>query len=121
MSKFLLFSKLNCKNRQNPKKIGKVFNLVNKSKGINILIVVLIIGFGILYIGTVNTTADLGFEVDDLKNRAQQLAKDNQKLELEIAADTSMQNIKRASEDLDLVQISEAQYISEASAMALGE
>lgn len=121
MSKFFLFSRHNRKKHAHVKKQGKVVKFALNFKNVNYIIVGLVILLGTVYIGIVNSTADKGFEVDEMQNKIVELKKDNKTLELEVSSAQSMQNIKRAANDMQLVEITEAEYVSGSSAMALGE
>ena len=104
-----------------PKANSKIACLFNNKGSVGICIIVLTIFLGSIYISVVNTTADKGFEVDEMKNNLAALKKDNRTLELEVAEAMSMQNIKQASEGMELEKISEAEYLPSQAGLALGE
>ncbi|MBU0731312.1 hypothetical protein KKC88_00350 [Patescibacteria group bacterium] len=121
MSKFLLFSKHNRKKVNKPKSNGKLARIFNNRTSFSIIIIVTVVFIGATYISVVNATADKGFDVDAKQNYLEALKKENRKLELEVAEAQSMQNIKRASEGMELEKITEAEYMPSSAGFALGE
>lgn len=62
----------------------------------------LLVGFGLLYVGQVNTVATSGLATKDLNAHIRQLQRENQDLELKIASLKSLSTVEQASRELNL-------------------
>jgi len=83
---------------------------INKLK-IGIIIFFLMIFSGFAYLGLINNVAARGFEIKDLENRVEALRVDSKKLELKANELQSIQEITKAKDEFNLVEISKIDYI----------
>jgi cell division protein FtsL len=120
MTKFTRFT-TKCKNERahNEKKLKKV-RLGHIS--ISMVVVTLTVLVGFVYLVQVNTVSTWGFKIKDLSQRAEDLQRENKKLELQVSELQSLRTIKEASKDLELVGVSTMDYVTlPPSEVALGE
>jgi len=66
--------------------------------------------FGVLYVTQLSTASTSGYVMKDLNKQIQALQQDNQKLEFEIASQSSMQNLQERLKSTDLVMAGNVQY-----------
>lgn len=120
MTKFTRFTTRRKKERlQKESKLKKV-RLGNIS--LRMVVVTLTVLVGFVYLVQVNSVSTGGFKIKDLSQRAEELQRENKKLDLQVSELQSLRTIKEASEDLELVGVSRMDYvILPPSEVALGE
>lgn len=121
MSKFIRFSRFNREKFKTSPKESLRKRRLGFFKLKTIIIGLIIIG-GIFYLVQTNKVAVEGFQIKELNQRIEDLRQENRKLEIEAASLQSISEIKKASQDLNLVKAEKIEYIEAgASAVALGE
>ncbi|HBB38534.1 MAG TPA: hypothetical protein DEP63_04180 [Candidatus Magasanikbacteria bacterium] len=70
-----------------------------------------IVLFGVLYLFKVNTVSTQGFVISDLEVEIQELERENQRLDVQIASYRSMHSLEARLESTDLVAASDMQYL----------
>jgi hypothetical protein len=73
-------------------------------------LVVSLFMFGFLYLLQTSTVSSKGYELSDLESRVQNLERDTQRLEVEIAAYRSMRSIQDRLENMDMVVADHVEY-----------
>lgn len=120
MTKFTRYTVNRERQRFQKESFWKKFKIGSIS--IRMVIFGLIILVGFVYLIQINRVSTGGFEIKELKERTEQLRKENKKLELEAFQLRSLKTVKEASEELDLVGVSRVDYVTwPPSAVALGE
>lgn len=76
-------------------------------------------GFGYLF--AVTSVSTQGFRIKTLQTRIEDLQRDNEKLELNIAQLQSGEQIRKAAERMKLVEAANVKYLQPASSLALGQ
>ncbi|MFA6271948.1 MAG: hypothetical protein WC693_02450 [Patescibacteria group bacterium] len=120
MTKFTRFTTRCRRERvQNEKKLKKVRL---GSISIRMVVVALTVLVGFVYLVQVNTVSTGGFKIKDLSQRAEDLQRENKKLEMQVSELQSLRTIKEASKDMELVGVSRMDYVTlSPSEVALGE
>lgn len=67
---------------------------------------------GVLYVAQTSAVSTRGYEISDLQKTVQNLQRDNQKLQLQIADYSSMQSIKTRLQTMNLVAVTNLQYVT---------
>jgi hypothetical protein len=75
----------------------------------------LVIVFGVMYLGQINSMATRGYELKALELKRAELSKANKELEVKAAQAQSTENILSKIEALNLVKVSNVSYISATS------
>lgn len=73
----------------------------------------------LVYIATVNGVATAGFEVSNMEKEIALLKKERAALQLEVSAIGSLQKVEVESRSLSLTPVSEIEYLSTTSAVAI--
>lgn len=71
----------------------------------------MVVLMGLAYLIQVNQVSTGGFEIQDLEEKAQELKKENAKLELEAASLESLSTIEEKAQELDLVSTEKVDYL----------
>jgi len=74
---------------------------------------------GIFYLYQVNSLATQGFEIKDIEKNIQAIEKENKQLQIKEIELRSMNNIEKATEELNLVNSSNVTYIEVAGPVAM--
>lgn len=99
-------------------------NGIKKNNGlVGMIIVFLIISFSAMYFIEINSAASLGFEIKSYEKDIEKLKSDNQRIKLALAESASMKKIGEAAlaEKLNLVSLSDYQYLSVSSQSGLAK
>jgi hypothetical protein len=88
--------------------LKKLFNL----KDFNKVLLILAIFLSVYYIAGTNDLAIKGFKLNELKKQQSKLADENKKLELNIMALSSYNNISQRIDNLKMVAVGNIDYIS---------
>ena len=110
MSKFTFFTRQ--KNRFKELQKKTLLNLPLCKKHLNLIIVILIVGIGIVYLLQMNHMSVKGYEIKDLENRIQDLEEYNKKLQLQIDEKQSLSYINDKLADLQMVDVGRVEYLS---------
>lgn len=86
---------------------------------VNSVLLTVLIGFGVTYLGVMNSTAADTFKVHELSVRIDDSKEQARDLDLQVSEVLSLQHIDSMSEQYDLVSVSSAQYLDTNSAVAL--
>lgn len=86
---------------------GAQINLVSLA----FAVVMIIVASGAFYLYQVNDIATKGYEIRDLESQIQDLNRESRKMELREVELRSMQNIEKASQDLNLVNSTNVTYV----------
>lgn len=80
----------------------------------NILFIAVMVSIlGLIYLTQVTKTSSYGYEVDNLKNTRQELAKENQSLEVESARLQALETIRTSKVAKSLESISGADHVTQ--------
>ena len=79
---------------------------------LNIFICVFIIFAAITYLFQVNGLTNLGYKIQELESKANEIEAANDKLELQAAKLQSISNVQQAVVDLGLVEVNKITYIN---------
>jgi hypothetical protein len=110
MSKFTrIFAQKRERSRPKTNGIFAKFKINQLKLGITLFI--LIIASGFAYLGLINNVAARGFEIKDLEKKVENLQLESKKLEIKAAELESIQEITKAKNSLNLVEISKIEYI----------
>ena len=121
MSKFFHLIKIN-RLEHRPEQQPRIFKFLKNVKFINLILLITIIAVGVSYLLVINLKATKGFETKILNERLNSLKADNQKLELRITQDKSLQSLQEKSRDLNLEKVVEVEYLQPVgSTVALAE
>jgi len=71
-----------------------------------------IVVFGVLYLVKVNTVSTQGFVISDLESQVQDLERENQRLDVQIASYRSMHSLEARLSDTDLVVATDMEYVT---------
>lgn len=70
-----------------------------------------VVGFGLLYVGQVNSVATSGLAMKDLERTIRGLQRENQDLDLHATALRSLSTVEQASQALDLQVRAKIEYL----------
>ncbi len=82
-----------------------------KLKVFNWLLIILVIGSGLYYLGLVNKRAVSGYKIAKLENRVKELRKINEKLEVKLAELQETDRIKQVAESMEMAVVNEVEYL----------
>ena len=88
----------------------------SRRTSLKMLMLVLIVGLGVGYIGKTNNTSTKGYAIRDLEVKVKQLQQEDQQLSVEIAKYSSMQTVRKRVEQLGMEQTKDAEYMKSAEA-----
>jgi hypothetical protein len=74
------------------------------------VLLVIIAGFGILYVVQTSSASTKGYEIRDLEGQIQSLEYETQRLEFEIATNRSMKSIQQRLASLNMVVADDIEY-----------
>ncbi|MDD2757771.1 MAG: hypothetical protein PHD72_00135 [Patescibacteria group bacterium] len=77
-----------------------------------IVYITILVATSLIYICQTSLAAGSGYEMRDLQNKVNTLQEDIQKIEVEIAENTSMAKLETRLAELNMVAISDIKYIS---------
>lgn len=107
--------------QRRPASFGSSFSLRKKSNqsgsaqvslvSLAFVVVIAIVASGAIYLYQVNDIATKGYEIKELEGQIQDLNKESKKMEIQEVELRSMQNIEKASQDLNLVNSSNITYV----------
>lgn len=103
--------------------VRKIMQLIQGPKrGLlaRLIILVLLVGVGVTYLGLINNTASRGFDVKALEQQVNALKLENKNKELESAELSSLEHIQEKVSGLGLVPTAKAEYTTEDSNLVLG-
>lgn len=86
--------------------------------GIRILCGVIILAVGVLYIVLTTSVATSGLQVKDLSDRLEALNTKRSVLQAEVDRTQSLQRLDRTTADLDLVRVSNVEYLTPSGSVA---
>lgn len=86
---------------------------------IRVMLLGAIIATGVLYLGLTNSIASQGFEVDRLTKHAEELRRENHKLQLETARFSALETIEKRGKELGFVSTSVIEYLNTETDIAL--
>lgn len=78
----------------------------------SVLVCLLFFAVAIFYLIQVNGMATLGFKLENLETRAQELERMNKKLESSVAELKSLSHIREVTQGLGMVEVGIVEYIS---------
>ena len=81
--------------------------LGNTCRGVFMVFIIL---FGVLYVLKTSSLSAKGCEISDLEKQIQVLQNENQKLDFEIAANSSMKSIEKRLKNMNLVVADKVEY-----------
>ncbi len=116
MCKKYLKSRKNLSSRQ-PKIKARTYHF-SLIKIFNFLMLLLIMGGMVSYIALVNRRAISGYKISDLTRQAKLMEAEEEKLELALAEARKDEIIKQKAEAMDLVVLSETEYLEGGSNLA---
>lgn len=97
-----------------------LLNYVLGKKHLNLILVVLIIFFSIIYLLQMNHMSVKGYKIKDLENRMEELREDNQKLHLKVNEMQSLSYIDEKLSSRNFITSGSTKYVSAtASAVAV--
>lgn len=91
----------------------RIFNF----KFLNKTIFIIILGLGIAYIVDMNSLSTQGFALNDLKEKRNQLAAENEQLELNAMSYSSYKSITKRVNEMKMVAANDVEYVDSSSAM----
>lgn len=71
---------------------------------------VFIVVFGVLYVINLSTMSTKGYDITDLQKKIISLERENQKLEIKIAKNSSMRSIQEKLDNMDMVVAENIEY-----------
>jgi cell division protein FtsL len=88
------------------------FSKIADSVALKSILVVFVVVIGVGYIGKINNTSTKGYVIQDLEERVKELQKENQRLSVEAAEHSSMQNVKKRVDQIGMEQAEDVQYLT---------
>lgn len=82
------------------------------SASFRMLLVVFIMVFSVMYVWQTNAVSTKGYTISDLEQTVTELERENRRLQVEIAKNTSMQHLQDRIKDTNLVAVGHIDYIS---------
>jgi len=78
---------------------------------LKIIVVVIVIGLFVGYIGKVNVTSTKGYAIRDLELQVKNLEHETQQLDIELAQNSSMQTLKQRVDHMGMEQAENVEYL----------
>jgi len=82
------------------------------STAFRISLIVLILILGVVYLLQTTFLSTKGYEITELDKKIENLEQENQKLEFEIASNSSMKNIQERLQNSNMVAVNNVEYIT---------
>lgn len=93
----------------------------NRTTVIRAVVGSVVLAAGMGYLFAVTSVSTQGFRIKSLQTHIEELQRENEKMELQIARLQSGEQIRSAAERMKLVDTTSVKYLQPASSLALGE
>ena len=96
---------------------GKSRRRMSRLQRFNKLLIILIVGSALAYIGVINDLSIQGFKVEALKQKRAELKKENEAIGLKVTELESYRNIANRAQELKMVKVGNIDYITVTDSM----